>query len=431
MKIFTNTQNNSTLSRRKLLKSLGLGLVATTSLSFFKSVQAAELPHIVVVGGGFAGATVAKYLKMWGGLSVQVTIIEPNSTYVSPILSNLVLTGAKTTTDLSFDYINHNQKYGVNLIHKTVDSVDKTNKTLTFDDATTLDYDKLILAPGIDFDTVPGHDFNKVPHAWQAGEQTNLLKAQIDAMVDGDSFVMTIPAAPYRCPPGPYERACVVADYLKNTKGFINCTVTVLDANANITVEADTFENAFSAYGVTYQPNAVVMAVDSDNKTVSYSVSEGATQSQMATTLNVIPNQKAGKIIFDAGLNSGNWAPINPLTYESTLQTDIHVIGDSQGTGMPKAGHIANSEAKICADAILRSLQGEAPDPAPKTNSACYSPISSNTASWLTAVYEYNSQTEKMQLVANANYPVSAEPSRDNYSEMFNWSGNLFADTFA
>lgn len=426
-----NKQNNKTLSRRKLLKSLGLGLAATSSLAFLNRVQAAELPHIVIVGGGFAGATVAKYLKMWGGLSVQVTIIEPNSTYVSPILSNLVLNGQKTTEDLSFNYVSHNQKYAINVVHKKVISVDKVNNTLTLDDTTNLSYTKLVLAPGIDFDFVNDYDTNAVPHAWQAGEQTNLLKEQIDAMQDGDAFVMTIPSAPYRCPPGPYERACVVADYLQNNKGFSNCNVMVLDANAGITVEAETFGNAFQDYGVNYIANAQITQVNSNTKTASYQVSGGAVQQVSAHVLNVIPNQKAGQIIFDAGLNHGNWAPINPLNYESTIQTDIHIIGDSQATGMPKAGHIANSEAKICADAILRDLNNQVPDSAPKTNSACYSPLSANTASWLTAVYEYNAQTGQMQLVEGANYPASEPASTRNYSEMFNWAGNLFADTFA
>jgi len=421
------------ITRRKLLKSLGLGITAAASASFLNRVQAAELPHLVVVGGGFAGATVAKYLKMWGGLGVQVTVIEPNSTYVSPILSNLVLNGQKTTNDLSFSYVSHNQKYGVNMVHKSVSSIDKGSQILTLDDATTLSYDKLILAPGIDFEYVNAYDITEVPHAWKAGEQTNILKAQVDSMQDGDSFVMTVPAAPYRCPPGPYERACVVADYLKNTKGYSNCSVTVLDANAAITVEPDTFGNAFTAYGVNYIANAVVEAVNSDTKTVTYSTDGGITPVDLsATTLNVIPNQKAGQVVFDAGLNNGNWAPVNPLTYESTKHAGIHIIGDSQGTAMPKAGHIANSEAKICADAVLRALKGYEPDPAPKTNSACYSPVSSNTASWLTAVYEYNADTMQMQPVQinGANY-ASGAPSTSNYSAMFNWSGNLFADTFS
>lgn len=434
---------NSQLSRRSLLKALGLGLAATTLPGL---VSAADtIPHIVVVGGGFAGATVAKYLKMWGGLSVQVTIVEPNSTYVSPILSNLVLNGQKTTDDLSFNYLNHSQKYAINMIHDTVDSVNNEAKSVTLASGQVISYSKLILAPGIDFDSVAGHDFDKVPHAWKAGVQTNLLKAQIDAMQDGDSFVMTVPKAPYRCPPGPYERACVVADYLKNTKGFTGCTVTVLDANPAITVEANTFGAAFATYGVTYVHSADVVDVNSDTKTVTYSVNGAASESMTATTLNVIPNQKAGQILFDAGLTEGNWAPINPLTYESTKLNssavpqglDIHIIGDSQATGLPKAGHIANSEAKICADAILRALKNLAPDPAPKTNSACYSPISSTTASWLTAVYEYNATTKAMQsidLIPNngeVDKYAAGGPSTENYRAMFNWSGNLFADTFS
>ncbi|WP_029408312.1 FAD/NAD(P)-binding oxidoreductase [Thiomicrorhabdus sp. Milos-T2] len=418
------------LSRRSLLKALGLGVV-TGSMPGLAHAVTANIPHVIVVGGGFAGATAAKYLKMWGGLGVQVTLIEANPTYVSPILSNLVLNGQKTTSGLSFGYASHNQKYGVNIIHATVDSIDKVNQTVSLSNAQNLAYDRLILAPGIEFDAVQGHDFNKVPHAWKAGAQTNLLKTQIDAMVDGDNFVMTIPSAPYRCPPGPYERACVVADYLQNTKGLSNCSVTVLDANPAITVEATTFGNAFTNYGVTYIPNAVVQSVDSNNKTVTYSVNGGAALSLSATTLNVIPNQRAGQIIFDTQLNNGKWAPVNPLNYESTLASNIHIIGDSQATGQPKAGHIGNSEAKVCADAVLRSLKNIAPDPAPKTNSACYSPISSNTASWLTAVYQYNSGTKQMELVPGASYPASEGATTGNYSNMFNWSGNLFQDTFA
>ena len=316
-------------------------------------------------------------------------------------------------------------------MHDAVSSIDSANQTIALQGGSSIAYDRLILAPGIDFIDIPGLDSTKVPHAWKAGAQTNLLKAQIDAMSDGDHFVMTIPAAPYRCPPGPYERACVVADYLKNTQNNVNCKITVLDANAKITVETDMFQAQFDKYGIDYRPNSVVQSVDSDALSVTFSEDGGTAQTLTADTLNVIPNQKAGQIIFDAGLNSGNWAPINPLSYESTLKNNIHIIGDSQGTGQPKAGHIGNSEAKVCADAVLRSLQNLAPDPAPKTNSACYSPVSSTEASWLTAVYEYNSTTKLMQLVPNAGYPAAEEPSSGNFRDMFNWSGNLFADTFA
>ena len=416
------------ISRRTLLKAMGFGVAALLSPQI---LRAAATPHVVVVGGGFAGATAAKYLKMWGGLGVEVTLIEPNATYSSSILSNLVLNHQKTTEDLQFNYANHRTQYAVNVIHDSVNAVDSVNKTVTLHRSGSMSYDRLILAPGIDFIDIDGLDSEKIPHAWKSGVQTNLLKTQIDKMVDGDHFVMTVPAEPYRCPPGPYERACVVADYLKNSKGFKNCQVTVLDANANVTVEKEMFLAQFKGYGIHYRPNSIVQSVDSDVRSVTFTESGGAAQTLTASVLNVIPDQKAGKIIFDAGLNVGNWAPVNPLSYESTIKANIHIIGDSQATEQPKAGHIGNSEAKVCADAVLRSLQGMHADPAPKTNSACYSPVSSTHASWLTAVYEYNGSTGQMQLVPNAGYPAAEVPSTENYSDMFKWSGNLFADTFA
>ncbi len=253
-----------------------------------------------------------------------------------------------------------------------------------------------------------------------------LTQRQIDAMVDGDTFTMTIPAAPYRCPPGPYERACVVADYLKNVKGFTNCKVNVLDANANITVEADTFGAKFAEYGVVYKPSTTVTAVDDNTKTLTY-IENGESKTLSSTVLNVIPNQKAAPIVFKAEVNSGNWAPVNPLSYESIMANGIYIIGDSQGTGQPKAGHMGNSEAKVCADAILRTLNGVALYASPKTNSACYSPTSTTEASWLTAVFKYDVNEQKM-VISNV---AAGEPTPSNYSKMFSWSGNLFSDTFS
>ena len=410
-------------SRRDFMKFVGVSSLFAVTPTL---VKAETLPHIVIVGGGFAGATCAKYLKMWAGVSVNVTIIEENQTYVSPILSNLVLNGQKTTSDLSFTYRTLGSKYGINFVYDRVNSVDKTTQTLTLGNGDSIKYDKLVLAPGIDFIKVNDYDITKVPHAWKAGEQINLLKAQIDAMVDGDTFTMTIPSAPYRCPPGPYERACVVADYLKNTKGYSNCKVTVLDANANIIVEADTFGAKFTEYGVEYNPSTTVTAVNDTTKTLTYTEG-GVSKTVSSTVLNVIPNQKAASIIFIAGVNAGNWAPINPLSYESVLASGIYVIGDSQGTGQPKAGHIGNSEAKVCADAILRNLNGVALYASPKTNSACYSPTSANEASWLSAVYKYDTTTQSMVL---ANKAAGASET-SNYAKMFLWSENLFADTFA
>ncbi len=410
-------------SRRDFMRLVGLGTLASVVPSVAK---AATVPHVVVVGGGFSGATSAKYLKLWGGSSVNVTIIEPNRTYVSPILSNLVLNGQRSTESLSFTYTTFSSKYGINMVHKSVTAVDKTAKILTLDDGSTIAFDRLVLAGGIDFEKVNDYDMTKVTHAWRGGTQTNLLKDQISSMVDGDTFIITIPAAPYRCPPGPYERACVVADHLKNTRGYTNAKVIVLDANVKITVEEETFATAFTDYGVDYRSSATVTSVDDTTNSVTFT-HDGALTTLSAKVLNVIPDQKAASVIFTAGVNSGNWAPVNPLSYESTLASGIYIIGDSQATGQPKAGHIGNSEAKICADAILRTLNGVALNTAPKTNSACYSPVSSSSASWLSGVYKYDNQTQQMVL-ANID---SGTPTTGNYRQMFLWSGNLFSDTFS
>lgn len=409
-------------SRRNFMKFLGASSLFAVTPGMAVDTST---PRIVVVGGGFSGATCAKYLKMWGGSSVNVTIIEANPTYVSPILSNLVLNGQKTTSDLSFTYGDLSSKYAINMLHTTVDEVNKGEQTLALGNGSTISYDKLVLAAGMDFIKVNEYDFTKVTHAWKAGEQTNLLKAQVDAMVDGDTFTMTIPAAPYRCPPGPYERACVVADHLKNTQRP-NCTVTVLDANPGITVEADTFGAKFTEYGVVYKPSTTVTAVNDSTNTLTYT-EDAESKNLTSTVLNVIPNQKAAPIVFTAGVNTGNWAPINPLSYESTMASGIYIIGDSQGTGQPKAGHIGNSEAKVCADAILRTLKGIALYTSPKTNSACYSPTSATEASWLSAVFKYDTSSQSMVLANIA----AGEPTSRNYNKMFYWAENLFADTFA
>jgi NADPH-dependent 2,4-dienoyl-CoA reductase/sulfur reductase-like enzyme len=419
---------SSILSRREFLKFVSIAAFFTFTKD---SLKAATIPHVIVIGGGFSGATCAKYLKMWGGSSVKVTIVEKNSLYVSPILSNLVLNNNKTINDLTFNYITYSSKYGINMVHKEVVAINSDSKILTLADNSTLSYDKLVIASGIDFIKTNDYDITKIPHAWQAGEQTTLLKNQIDSMKNGDTFVMTIPKAPYRCPPGPYERACVVSDYLRNTKGYSNCKVIVLDENSKIIVEENTFSSVFAKNGVDYRPNSVVTYVDDSAKSVVYEENGIDSITLAADVLNVIPNQKAASTVFLAGVNSGNWADINVLNYESNIKKDIHIIGDSQGSSQPKAGHIGNSEAKVCADAILREFNNLQPYSSPKTNSACYSPTSSNEASWLTAVYKYDSNTKTMVSANTQVYPAAGSPSSSNYRKMFLWSGNLFSDTFS
>ncbi len=411
------------INRRDFLKYLSVAAsAAILPTSLLGATTATK--RVIVVGGGYAGSTCAKYLKMWGGDSIDVTLVEPNVTYVSPILSNLVLNNQKNIDDLTFGYVPHASKYKINVVHKSVTSIDANTNSIALSDGTTLDYDRLVLAPGIDFIQSNSYDFNKVPHAWIAGVQTELLKNQIDTLTNGDTFVMSIPKSPYRCPPGPYERACVVADYLKNVKK-VSVAITVLDANADFTVEKETFSTAFARYGIDYIPNAQVTHVDDANMQLTYNNS----QTIHAKVINIIPGQKAAKIVIDSGLTDSTYfAPVNLLSYESTIKPNIHIIGDSHKSTQPKAGHIGNNEGKICADAVLRLLNGRQPFNAPKTNSACYSPISRTEASWLSAVYQYDNATG--QMVFAGAYPKSAAPSTRNYSDMFMWAGNLFDDTF-
>ena len=422
MKHTTNTG-----SRRRFLQSLG-GATALASFPTLAKSATATSSRVIVIGGGFAGATAAKYLKHWAP-DLDVTLVEPNAQYHSPILSNLVINGQKSLNDITFNYNALATKYGVNVVTEWVQGIDSAAKKVELSSGTKLSYDRLIVAPGISFNPVDGLDFNKIPHAWQSGDQLLMLKQQLDAMPAGGTFVMTIPPKPYRCPPGPYERAALIADYLQKNKP--GSKVIVLDANADYVVEKETFSHAFNvtyAGIVEYHSGVALQSVDSDQRIAFTDAGEFK-----ADVLNVIPVHSAGKIILSSGLANhptGRWANVNPLSYESTAVADIHVIGDSQGTGQPKAGHIANAEAKVCADAVIRLLAGNQPYGAPMTNSACYSPLSSNTASWLTGVFAYDAATNSMKVVPGSG-GASNGVSRENYKDMFDWTGNLFSDVFA
>lgn len=388
--------------------------------------------RVVVIGGGMAGATVAKYLRLWGGARVEVTLVEREPRYLSNILSNLVLTGQTTLDKLTFKYDLLRSRYGINVVQGDVVQINPLTRNVTFADGKVLGYDRLVVAPGIDFDTVPGLESEAaqlaVPHAWKAGPQTDVLRDQIRAMNPGGLFVMSIPKAPYRCPPGPYERACVVADYLKRNKP--GAKVLVLDENDDIIAEKKSFSYAFNtihAGVIAYEPAVSIRSVDAASRTAYTNI--GAIRGDV---LNVIPAQRAGKLVHTAGLAnvSGRWAGVDVLSYESTGAVGIHIIGDAAATTQPKAGHIANQEAKVCADAIVRGLMGQAPDQKPVTNSACYSPITSTTASWLTAVFAYDPLTRTMKVVPGASGEADTASTK-NFKQMSKWFGELMLDSFA
>lgn len=398
--------------------------------------------HVIVVGGGMAGVTAAKYLRLWGGSGISVTLVEPNPIYVSNIMSNLVLSAGRKMTELNFSYANLINNYGVTLKQASLVSFDNNRKVVTLSDNSSLTYDKLIFAPGIQMDDAYGltaTDYaGNYPHAWQAGPQTAKLASLVANMGNNDTLVMSIPAKPYRCPPGPYERACLIADYLK-THGKTGSKVVILDENPAIQAEAHSFTTAFNSIHagyIQYIPNATGISVTkSANNDGSGTVTYNGTNSINAKVISLIPPHRAPNVMSSL-CNGGRWAPVNVLNYESTVanMTGVHIIGDASSTTQPKAGHIANQEAKVCADAIVRAFQNQAPDAAPITNSACYSPITNSTASWLTGVYQYDSASKTMRLWANGTFTDTAVEADSittkNFSRMNTWFATLMNDSF-
>ena len=428
-------------TRRTLLQMFP----AAAAMSMAPGVAVAAPHHVVVIGGGFAGATVAKYLRMWSNGAIAVTLVEPRIKHVSCIMSNLVLNGQLKIRDLSFDYDTLESKYGVGVRLDRALRINGAGKEVKLKDAGWISYDSLVVATGIQFDPIDGlSDYREIPHAWIAGAQTKLLRDQIRAMPDDGTFVMSIPQKPYRCPPGPYERACLVADILKRRGGLPR--VIVLDANDGIQAERETFTRAFTGlYGdiIQYRPLERVASVDQENRIVyteklDESGNRVGEDSAHGDVVNIIPRHGAPNLLVKSGLtDGGRWAPVDPVTYGSTLEDKfpgVHVIGDSQATGQPKSGHMANAQAKVCADAILRRAAGLPVDSDERlanitTNSACFSPITADEASWLTAVFAYDREAKKMALVPGS-LGEAHRWNSENYRDMFSWSENLFADSF-
>jgi NADPH-dependent 2,4-dienoyl-CoA reductase/sulfur reductase-like enzyme len=385
--------------------------------------------RVVVVGGGMAGATVAKYLRLWGD-AVDVTLVDRQPVYTSCIMSSLVLTGQRSLSSLNFTHDALRSRYGVRTVYGEVRAIDPVAARVTLADGQVLAGDRLVVAPGIEFDEVPGLvDSNRMPHAWKAGPQTSLLAQQLAAMPSNGVAVLTIPPAPYRCPPGPYERACLLADWMRVKKP--RAKLIVLDANPDFVTEKDNFSRAFfDLHGavIEYRTKVVIDAVDPASMSLFTN-----TGSVRGDVVNLIPWQRAPGLLADAGLlndAAGRFAAVNVLSYASTAAPRTHVIGDASATTQPKAGHIANQEAKVCADALARIFAGGSPDPAPVTNSACFSTITMTQASWLHGFFQYDPASATMQSVAAAS-GASEGWNGDHFEDMGTWFRALMSDSFA
>jgi NADPH-dependent 2,4-dienoyl-CoA reductase/sulfur reductase-like enzyme len=376
----------------KLNRRIFLGSSVAASLAAPMVRAAAHgKPRVVVVGGGAGGATAARYIAKDSDGEIDVTLIEPTRTYYTCFFSNLYLGGFKQMSDLGHSYGTLASEYGINVVHDYAIGVDRDAKTVTLAGGSALPYDKLILSPGIDFvdGSVPGWDIsaqNAMPHAYKGGSQTELLKAQVMGMREGGLFVMVAPPNPYRCPPGPYERISMIAYLLKQTNP--TAKILVADPKESYSKQAlfeEGWQNHYGGMverigpdfgGGNVSVNKADMTVDIDGSV------------EQADVVNVIPAQKAGRIAELAGVTDGNWAPVNPEDMSTKADPDIYVLGDAAAQGdMPKSGFSANSQAKVCANAVRGALTGSRVFPA-KYSNTCWSLISENDGVKVGANYE-------------------------------------------
>lgn len=422
------------MKRRDFLKA---GAAAGAMASLYGCAGGGKASgHVVVVGGGYGGATVAKYLRMWSEGGVQVTLIERNPTFISCPISNLVIGGTKAMEDITISYEGLRSKWGVHVIQDDVVAVDAAKKTVSLKGGSALSYDRLVLSPGVDFmwDEIPGlksaEAQNKILHAWKAGPQTVALRQQLEAMKDGGVYAISIPKAPYRCPPGPYERACLVANYFKQSKP--KSKVIILDANEDVMSKKGLFTKAWSDLYkgiIEYRNNSEVKDVEVATNTAVLEFDKFK-----ADVLNVIPPHRAGDIAHKSGIKLVNnrWVDINWQSMESTSTPGIHVLGDAifPAPTMPKSGHMANQHGKLAAAAILNLLSGQAPNPEPVVMNTCYSFVDGKNAIHVASVHQYDAATKTVQPVKGAG-GVSVARNELEGKAALGWAKNIWADMLA
>ena len=424
------------MQRRQLLQTASMG-AALGALGLSGKAIGQSGPKVVVVGGGYGGATAAKYVRMWSDYQINVTLVEPNPEFVSCPISNLVLGGSKTMADITSPYDNLSKRHGVNLVRDLVTSIDPYRRIVQLASGGELPYDRLILSPGVDMmmDALPGMARagaqDTVLHAWKAGAQTLALRRQLEAMPDGGVYALTVPLAPYRCPPGPYERACQVAHYFSQAKP--RGKVLVLDANDDVTSKGPLFKKAWAERYqgiVEYRPKHSLVDVDTLTNTLKFEFSDDV----KATVLNVLPAMRAGDIAVKTGLATANkrWCEVDFLTHESKVAKNIHVLGDAvlAAPAMPKSGHMANQHGKTCAAAVVALLSGQAPNSLPIYNNTCYSFVSDKEVVHVASVHRYDAVQKTMLTVPGSGGVSSAANELEGIYAMA-WAQNIWADTLA
>ena len=424
------------LTRRDLLKLLGTGGVLGL-MGFPLVSRAGFTARVVIVGGGYGGATVAKYLRL-ANPRVEVTLVEKDPKFVSCALSNEVLAGERKLDSLTFGYGALSDFYGVNVIQDEAVAIDPVKMTVSTRGGLQLGYDRLILAPGIGFKwgEIEGYDeaaSQLMPHAWRAGEQTLLLRRQLESVEDGGKIYIVAPPNPYKCPPGPYERAALIAHYLK-THWKTRCKVIILDAKDGFAKQA-LFKQG---WGEHYPGMISWVSGSEDGRVLRVNPAAGTlyTESEQhkGDVVNVIPSQKAGPIAELAGLtDASGWCPVDQQTFESTIHLGIHVIGDACIAGeMPKSAYSANTQAKVCASAVMALIEGT-PPPDPSYINTCYSIVAPKHGISVATVYRLADGRIQGVEGAGGSSPLDATSWEREMEAIYarSWFQNITSDIFS
>ncbi len=408
--------------------TLGLGTNAAPAI-------AKARPKVVIVGAGFGGAACARYLKLWEP-RVEVTLIEPNAQFVSCPMSNTVIAGLNRMQDITFPY-RYLKAQVDHFVADRVTAIDPVKRTVATAGGRTFGYDRVVLAAGVElmFDKVQGYDAaarNTIKHAWKAGpDQTGVLRKQLEAMRNGDIFVLSMPMAPFRCPPAPYERVSLIANYFKQAKP--RSKIILLDANDDIISKKALFTTAWQKhYGfgtehsmIDYRPNNLASSLDAKTMRIGTEFED-----VKGDVINLIPPMRAAAITGLIGARTGDngaWCPVDYRTMESTEVPNVHILGDSILSNLSKAGALANNSGKLCASALVELFNGRKPDPAPVVTSTCYSASTDHTAFHVATVFRYQPADNSMEVQAGSG--VSERESETEFAMMRGWAKNIWADT--
>jgi sulfide dehydrogenase [flavocytochrome c] flavoprotein subunit len=418
------------MHRRDFLKA-GVAGAALAGMSGCAGMSSAPpKARVAVVGGGYGGATAAKYIRMLDP-SIEVVLIEPNEAFVSCPISNMVLGGFRTMADITIPYSGL-AKHGVKVVRDTATAIDVDKKQVRLARGDPVAFDRVIVSPGIDFmwEQLPTAATPEVRagvlHAWKAGPQTVQLRRALEAMPDGGVYVLAVPEAPYRCPPGPYERACQVAAYFKARKP--RSKVLLLDANQDVTSKGPLFKKAWAdlyAGIIEYRPNSKVVDIDPAGRAAKLEFGD-----VNGDVLNILPPMKAGNIAAPFITANRRWCEVDWITFESKSARGVHILGDSllPAPAMPKSATMANGHGKVCAAAVVALLNGEAPNSSPTLINTCYSMVSDKLAIHVASVHKYDEKDRTFKAVPGAGGVSSAMNEAEGAYTM-NWARNIWADT--